>query len=141
MHGSHDATSGENLGQVAGEAHSFDLGEVGRVLNHASTDDAGNGDPDGVHRDGLAGGQGGNLRGEQFDQLAAGDGQERIQLVCIFGMAEDLTGEALVLEPSGYDMFGHYDADGGGHCALHSECSRILRNPLISAKSSAVAMP
>ena len=30
-------------------------------------------------------------------------------------MTEERAGEALVLEPSGYDVFGHYDADCGGH--------------------------
>src|SRR6266568_3377783 len=56
MHWGSDAPCGEGFCQILGEAHSFDLGQVGRVLDNAIADDAGNGDADGVYRYRFGGG-------------------------------------------------------------------------------------
>ena len=39
---------GQGAGEIVGQAHAFDLGQIGRVLDDAVADDAGNGDADGV---------------------------------------------------------------------------------------------
>ena len=58
----------------------------------------------------------GNLRGQQLQQLAAGHGGQGVHFAFVGGIAEEITGDALVLKPAGYDVFSDYNADGGGHC-------------------------
>jgi hypothetical protein len=38
-------------------------------------------------------------------------------LAGILGKADGVAGEPLILKSSGYDVFGNYNADGGGHCS------------------------
>ena len=113
--------SGEHPCQFVGQAHAFDLGQIGRVFNHAVADDAGYGDADGVHGTFSVGGQRRDLLGQHLHQFAAGHGRQRVHLVLRFGIAQQLAGEPLILKPAGHDVFGHYDADGGSHCDLHGK--------------------
>ena len=38
----------QDAGQFVGKAHALDLGEIGRVFDHAVANDAGDGDADGI---------------------------------------------------------------------------------------------
>ena len=76
--GSVDAAGGECFGEIVGQAHAFDLGEIGRVFNDAVADDAGDGDADGVERAGIVLGEEGDLAGEHLDEFAGGQGCERV---------------------------------------------------------------
>ena len=98
------------------EAHAFELGQVGRVLDDVVADDAGDGDADGVDGSGSTLSERGYLRGDQLDQLAAGKRGEGLVLGGVFGKADGAACEALILKPAGYDVFGDNNADGGGHC-------------------------
>ena len=115
VHGRVDALGCKRPGQLVGQAHAFDLRQIGRVFNDAEANDAGDGDTDRVDRLRLPLDKRLNFTGQQIAQLAAGDGAQCVQFVAVGGIADGRAGQPLVFQPSGYDVLGNYDADGGGH--------------------------
>ena len=109
----------EHAGQLFGQAHALDLGEIGRVFDHAVANDAGNGDADRVDRFALARRPASITCRASISTISPpGIAVSASELVGVAGIAHGLAGQALILQPAGHDVFGHYNADGGSHDAL-----------------------
>ena len=121
MDGGGDVAQAERSGQLIGQVHAFELRKVWRILHHAGADDAWNGHADGIHRQGVNGSQGGDEGDHQVNEFAAGDGGQGVDLIVVFWIADELSSEAQVLEPSSSNVVSDYYADCGGHCGLPEE--------------------
>ena len=110
-----DAAGIEFPGQVMGELHSLDLGQVRRIFDNAVANDAGYRDADGVQRAGIGFCQESDLGGQNMDQLGWREGGKCVRLGGVGGIAQRLCGDAMILKAAGHDVIGHHDADCCGH--------------------------
>src|ERR1035437_886342 len=117
-----EAPSREPAGQLLGKPHSFDLGQIGAVFHDAMADHAGHSDADSFDLGPFVASEAGDMRRDDLDQLAAGNGHQGVHFVQVFRIADRLASQLMILQPPSHNMFSHYHADRGSHCALLEDC-------------------